>query len=351
VLKQTIRHFLTCAFSKPKNQIIFGYIKGAKFLLTRYPENSIFFENVSAQKDGYGAQIQRILSIKSLANSVQKPFILNPLTEVEDQITQKTLSCEERREEISQFNFWLSDLLSSQRDAHTSFNKIIQINSPSELFFQLLRFLLIPKFKEFKIKFRMENAYFLTDIDPDLYLSVFDSKDSVEYELGKIREIHVHVRFVNFSIGTFRSLNSDFYFETLDRLTSKLEETKTDYKIVLHSDFSSPFDNSRQKQITQMTKNHLYDLQIADSENMPDGKVLNTAFDFLRAIHDRYSNVQVSKSQSPLESLKSMAAADFLILSKSSFAFVAGILNRRGEIISPVYWISLPTSWISESGF
>ena len=90
-----------------------------------------------------------------------------------------------------------------------------------------------------------------------MYLSIFDRKDSVEYELDKIREIHVHVRFVNFSIGTFRSLNSDFYFETLDRLTSKLEETKTDYKIILHSDFSSPFDNSKQKQITPMTIKHL----------------------------------------------------------------------------------------------
>jgi hypothetical protein len=90
---------------------------------------------------------------------------------------------------------------------------------------------------------------------------------------------------------------------------------------------------------------------ITDSENMPDRKVLDAAFDFLSEVHDRYSHVQVSKNQSPLESLQSMATADFLILSKSSFAFVAGILNRRGEIISPQYWIRLPTSWITESGF
>jgi hypothetical protein len=349
VLKQTIRRFLIYAFSKLRNQIIFGFIKGAKFLLTRYPKNSIFFENISAQKDGYGAQIQRILSIKSLANSVEQPFIFNPLTEVEDQITQKTLSCEEKTEEISQFNFWLSDLLGSQGEAVNSFNKIIQINSPFELFYQSLRFPFLSRKKQ--IKFRLENAYFITNTNPDLYLSIIAPNNFVKDNLSKMKEIHVHVRFVNFSIGTFRSLNSDYYFETLDRVTSKLDETKTDYKIVLHSDFSSPFDDSRHRQITQMTENHLFEMQIIDSENVLDKNILDAAFNLLNAIHDRYLNVEISKSQTPLSSLQSMASADFLILSKSSFAFVAGILNQRGEIYSPEYWIRLPTSWIIKSGF
>jgi hypothetical protein len=100
-----------------------------------------------------------------------------------------------------------------------------------------------------------------------------------------------------------------------------------------------------------MTKSHLFELRLIDSENNPDKKVLDLAFTLLNAIHDRYRNVEFSKSQTPLSSLQSMASADFLVLSKSSFAFVAGILNRKGDIYSPEYWINLPSSWITKSGF
>ena len=351
MLKQTIRHFLIYAFSKPKSQITFGFIRGAELLLSRYPKHSIFFENISAQKDGYGAQIQRILSIKSLANLVHQPFILNPLTEVEDQITQKTLSCEEKKEEISQFNLWLSDFLGSREEASDSFKKTIRISSPIELFFQSLRFSLLSRNKLVKIKFRLENAYFITNTNPDLYLSIIAPTTYGEADFSETKRIHVHFRFVNFSIGTLRSLDSDYYFKTLDGITTILDKEEKKYQIILHSDFSTPFDDSKNLPITQMTKSHLSEMRLIDSENKPDKKVLDSALNLLSAIHDRYHNVEFSKSQTPLSSLQSMASADFLILSKSSFAFVAGILNRRGEIHSPEYWINLPSEWITKSGF
>lgn len=329
----------------------FGFIRGAKFLLARYPKNSIFFENLSSQKDGYGAQIQRILSVKSLANSVHQSFTFNPLTEVEDQITQETLSRKAKREEISHFNSWLGDLLDSQEEAINSFYKIIQINSPFELFYQSLRFCLLRKTKSFRIKFILENAYFMTNTNPNLYLSVVTPMNLTESNSYKMQKIHVHLRFVNFSIGTFRSLNPDYYFKTLDRVTSKLDKAKIDYQIILHSDFNSPFDDTKNRSITQMTKNHLFEMRLIDSKDMPDKDILEAAFNLLNTIHDRYRNVKFSKSETPLSSLQSMISADFLILSKSSFAFVAGILNRKGEIYSPEYWINLPTSWNAESGF
>jgi len=286
-----------------------------------------------------------------LANSVHQPFILNPLTEVEDQITQKTLPFDEKNEEISQFNFWLSNLLGSREEAIDSFNKTIRIKSPFELFYQSLRFSLPSRAKLRKIKFRLENAYFITNANPDLYLSVIAPSTYDEDDFSKTKKIHVHFRFVNFSIGTFRSLDSDYYFKTLDEITAVLDKSKTEYQIILHSDFNAPYDDSKNRPITQMTKSHLLEMRLIDNENKPDKKVLDLAFNLLNAIHDRYRNVEFSNNQTPLSSLQAMASADFLILSKSSFAFVAGILNRRGAIYSPEYWINLPSSWITKSGF
>jgi hypothetical protein len=329
----------------------FGFISGAKFLLSRNPKNSIFFENLSSQKDGYGAQIQRILSVKSLANLVHQPFIFNPLSEVEDQITQETLSGEAKNEEISQFNSWLRPLLDSQEQDSSSFYRVVQIDSPFEFFYQSLRFYLLSRIDSSRIKFRLENAYFLTQINPDSYLTHTTPRKHVEDNLGRPKEIHVHLRFANFSTGTFRSLNSNFYFETLDRVIFKLDKAKIEYKIFLHSDFNVPFDETKTKQITQMTKDHLFQMKLIDYANMPDKKALDAAHDLLRAIHDRYRNVEISGIETALGSLQSMISADFLILSKSSFAFVAGILNQKGEIFSPEYWIKLPTTWHVESGF
>lgn len=286
-----------------------------------------------------------------MANAVNQRFIFNPLTVVEDQITQKTLSLEAKSDEVSQFNSWLRDLLDSRAERINSNYDIIQINSPFELFFQSLRFYLPCRIKSFRIRFRLEDAYFITNMYPDLYLSCINPINFVEDDFSRTKEIHVHIRFVNFSIGTFRSLNSDYYFETLDQITSKLDEAKKDYQIILHSDFNDPFDKIENRTITQMTKNHLFEMHLVDSENLPDDKILDVAFNLLATIHKRYRNVEISRSQTPLDSLNSMASADFLILSKSSFAFVAGILNQRGEIHSPEYWISLPSSWITKPGF
>jgi hypothetical protein len=277
--------------------------------------------------------------------------MFNPLTEVEDQITQNTLSREDKNEEISQFNSWLRNLLDSRREAANSFYKTIQINSPYELIFQSLLICLFHRNKPYKMKFRMENAYFITNANPDLYLSVIAPKNHVQEDINNLKEIHVHIRFVNFSIGTFRSLNSAYYFETLDRLTSTLDEAKTDYRIILHSDFNGSISDTKDMQITQMTKNHLFDMQLIDSENTVDKNILVSASNLLDSILHRYRNVEFSRSEAPLGSLQAMISADFLVLSKSSFAFVAGILNRRGEIYSPQYWINLPTSWITKSGF
>ena len=329
----------------------FGFTRGAKFLLARYPKHSILFENISSQKDGYGAQIQRILSVKSLANAVNQSFVFNPLTEVEDQITQKTLSREAKKEEISQFNSWLRNLLDSHGGTANSFYTIIQINSPFELFYQSLRFYLFHRTNPVKVKFRLENAYFITNANPNLYLSVTPPNNQVKGDFSKLKEIHVHIRFVNFSVATFRSLNSEYYFQTLDRVTSKLDEAKTDFRIILHSDFNGSFNDTRNMQITQMTKNHLSEMNLIDSENIVNKNVLDSASNLLNTIHSRYRNVEFSTTEAPLGSLQSMISADFLILSKSSFAFVAGILNPRGEIYSPEYWTNLPTSWITESGF
>ncbi len=281
---------------------------------------------------------------------MHQPFIFNPLTEVENQITQDTLSSNEKNEEISQFNFWLSNVLGSREEAIDYFNKTIRIKSPFELFYQSLRFSLPSRTKLRKIKFRLENAYFFTNANPDLYLSVI-APTTYDDIFSKTKKIHVHFRFVNFSIGTFRSLDSDYYFKTLDGITAVLDKSKTKYQIILHSDFNTPYDDSRDRPITQMTKSHLYEMRLIDGDNKLDKKVLDLAFNLLNTIHDRYPNVEFSESQSPLDSLQAMASADFLILSKSSFAFVAGILNRRGEIYSPEYWINLPSSWITKSGF
>jgi hypothetical protein len=49
---------------------------------------------------------------------------------------------------------------------------------------------------------------------------------------------------------------------------------------------------------------------------------------------------------SPVETLQALSKADILLASRSSFSYVAGILNKQGIILFHTFWHSLSPRWI-----
>jgi len=157
------------------------------------------------------------------------------------------------------------------------------------------------------------------------------------------------LRYANFALGTERYLDPEYYFKSLTSIVDSLELEGKKYRIILHSDFSDPeiIHQENQHQITQETSDYLYHLNLVENDFTPNRIYLDTAVSLTKEISAKFSNVEQRYNESTFEALIEMSSADYLVLSKSSFAFVAGVLNKNGKVFSPIYWNRIPRAWNS----
>lgn len=320
--------------------------------MSAYPSGAITLSNASQQNDGYGAQIQRVLSIKALADSLNIGFKLQPIKQVERQITQKNLQEEEQALEIANFNRFLATLLedSSKRTVPIASQDIAK--TLPHLFLILLVNLPPALLRKKTIEVRIENAYKFVQYNSDLYANLKYNVNAIAKKRSKnIADINVHLRFVNFANNTERYLDPDYYFKNLDHLTEKLSKLDIPYTIYLHSDFAEILPTSNHLGISQSTLEYLKEIGVTDQGGIVNLDTLSRAINCKNQIKRKYSNVIEFQNDDPLSSLIAMANSNYLILSKSSFAFVAGILNKYGRVASPFYWNRPLSAWNDKGVF
>jgi hypothetical protein len=124
-----------------------------------------------------------------------------------------------------------------------------------------------------------------------------------------------------------------------------LSNLGTPYKIYLHSDFKEFLPTSNLLGISESTLEYLAEIGVTEQGGTVNSDTLKRANNCKQQIKGKYSNVIEFENDDPLSSLKAMANSNFLILSKSSFAFVAGILNKNGYVVSPHYWNQPLSTW------
>ncbi len=279
-------------------------------------------------------------------------FIPTSITSVERQVTQELLLERERHSELDRFNYFLSELLSPRERQVYSPRFTYFASSLSNLLAFLLRNFLFSKLKDRNILICLENAYDFILLEPNLYAKINLNRSILNRpKRSEIINVHVHLRFANFAHGTERYLGPEYYYRTLDHLSQKLELGESPYLITIHSDFTSSLPESSDSGITPDTKEYLKQIGILDSGHNVNSEIYVNANKCKNAIKIRYRNVIENETQDPLSELIEMANADYLILSKSSFAFVAGVLNLNGTVFSPIYWNQPLRSWISEGVF
>jgi hypothetical protein len=54
-------------------------------------------------------------------------------------------------------------------------------------------------------------------------------------------------------------------------------------------------------------------------------------------------------NETAIECLSKLATADILVMSRSSFSYVAGILNTNGIMLYHPFWHTAPSSWMAVS--
>ena len=143
-------------------------------------------------------------------------------------------------------------------------------------------------------------------------------------------------------------MNPNYYFLALNEITSKLFAHGQKFRIYIHSDFdqTSQFSRADELKISTETMAYLANLKLIGEDKMPNVEALRLANQTQKRFVDDYKDVYICRGQDLLASITEMIHADYLVLSKSSFAFVAGIMNSSGVIYSPEYWNNLPTRWV-----
>ena len=286
----------------------------------------------------------------AVSNEYNIKFILQPITFAEDQITQTPLPEIERIRELKELNNWLRVQLNPWLSNQYGDIKVRKVSKLSDFFVQLLLNFFTSRFQSEYLLLEIEDCYAFTKINPDIYTRLHISLPRTEniFNPKNEVEVHVHLRYANFSIGTERFLDPSYYITALSKVTSSILQSNRAYKIYVHSDFGEIINEVAMfnHQISIETRAYLESLNLLDEGKKPNHNALELALQTQKILVETFDNVNICAEEDLLSSIIKMMHADYLVLSKSSFAFVAGLLNTSGIIYTPEYWNNPPSNWV-----
>jgi len=301
----------------------------AKFIFSLNQTTSRLTLSYSAgvKSDGLGAQLQRVLALNALGEYWRVPVRHAPIR----QIAVHPLDGFVDDNEYVDFLKSINELIDSSDSTEISDSKVIYIN---DLQFRHI-FLLAIKlfFSRRRYILKVTHPYFFIDAMPSLYSckSNFAVRENLRLHItdGQKHKISLHHRqgVGNMAIQPGQSHSREIaqtaYSEILRSLLNKHPE------MLVHLFTDAPeFDfkfrpAGEQKQSWQ---------------NLPafDGEVMKISGNSLRSlIADLPRGSKVIRGGHPLQALANMASGSILVLSRSSFGYVAALLSEGSEIFIP----------------
>jgi len=283
--------------------------------------------------DGAGAQLQRIYGIYAISRFLKLPYVHSPIKRIDYQ----GLTALENN--------------STFADAESQYNRIFDIPSdvelPEEHIVHEMRYAgreLIRQLQrtaqstgEFHLV-RILYPYPITDQDPEMYrhvpaISPFPRRSSESFRLA----IHVR-RGEHIALSSDRMLPNSYYVSCALRFTELFEKLQIPFISELYTELPS-------KAFVVTPQHHGIAGRIARSVLVDPRMSRIQDFDAIPNLV-RYINGD------PIETLARMATADGLIISRSSYSYVAAILNATGIVVYHPFWHSPLSDWLvsNESG-
>jgi len=283
--------------------------------------------------DGAGAQLQRIYGTYSVARLVGAAYLHAPLGRVDYQ----GLSALESNLTDPGFHHEFNDLCRIESDVMPA-DDFHKINLP-DISMETLRHL-VDLFDRDQtggkpILAQLALPYGIADRFPDCYavckqISPFASS---VYK-GRSLRVALHIRRGDLMVvESHRMLPNAYYIKVAQTLAQVLEALKFDYVLELHTEVPNREFVVRPGHIG-----------LWDRVSRP--AVLNSEMWRL----DEFSvlpNLVHHTNETAVDSLRQLATADILVMSRSSFSYLAGILNRNGIVLYHPFWHRAPSSWIT----
>ena len=308
------------------------------------PKLILAYDN-STKPDGVGAQIQRVLAIRSLTHSLGLGYLHTGIDSVAVHPLDPYQSQAELDEFLKELNFVFVIEPTVSLDSST-----VKESKVRSLTFTILLANVIKSFLQKQtILLRCLEPYAVSDHDPRIYIGIRDFLPNFEPINHDVFTLGIHYRrgvggmSVQKGESISRELNPIYFTEIANKILKDRLPATT--KILLYTDapkndleFLPPPGQTDLWRNSPRFENGVMSVLGADPE------ILFSALD---------TAPKVIQGGNPLQAIRELAGLDVLIMSRSSFSYIAAILNTRGRIYVPKsFWHTPMIGWevVSEGG-
>ena len=333
-LKKNLKQLLR--FLRRWNKTLIGIIafRLLKVLCTFTKPNVILTYSNKKKPDGVGAQLQRLFALRSLCGSLGLGYKHTKIASVAIHPLDSYQTLEEMEEFVSELNheFFMLD------SKYNEYLETLEINvitlKFTELFIQVFK----SNFTKKQIIIHCVEPYLIAECDPHIYsdiLSFLPNFVPLERDFGTLG-IHYRRGVGGFSVQIgeklSREISSEYFVSIARKIVS--DPIANSLKLLIFTDSPSA-DVVFKPPASQL------DLW-KTSQRFVDGEMQVIGMDLEKIFQDVISNVEGVYGGNPLHVIKSLASMEYLVLSRSSFGYVAAILNTEGKIYFPSGFWHIP---------
>lgn len=299
----------------------------------------VFSNDSSSKKDGTGAQIQRMLAVAALAETLKRPFIQS---KIED-IAVHPLDPFQQHDEYVNFLERLNhdfNFEHSQDKIGTVAERLVRNLSVINLYKIALQTYLFKK----TTLIRIENPYSVSDINVDSYMRVIPMlRIANELEAIKVQNPYIAIHYRqgvgNFAIYPGQSISREIDLAHFKELIQEYYQNTSVNTKVVHV-----FTDAPSKVIEyNPPKEQLYLWE--GTPGFKDGTMRIQPLKFTPELLG-VDEIVLHSGGDPLDAIKQMALAEVLFTGRSSLSYVAGILNKQGIVYAaPNFWHPKLREW------
>ena len=316
-------------------KFLFALLKRFCFLVK--PRIVLTYAN-HLKTDGVGAQLQRIFAIRSLAHNLGFGYQHTEIRSVAIHPLDPYQTIDEMENFVKKLNaeFAMQD---SDFDHHLEYRtrEVISL-SFSFLFSCAFKAILKPG----PILIQCVEPYAVSELDPNLYSDLrsfipnFHATPTQQHVIG----IHYRRGVGGFSVQTgekiSRELTADYFVSVANKIVS--ENNNGNFRLVVFTDAPST-DGTYRPPVDQL------DLW-KSSQRFAEGEMQLLGLDLEQIFEKASPHVDIVYGGDPLDVIKRLSGMPYLVLSRSSFGYVAALLNGSGVIFFPSkFWHTPKRGW------
>ena len=299
------------------------------------PHKHLVLTYDNGMRDGVGAQLHRMYGIYAISRLLGASYFHSPLVGVDYQ----GLAALERNAGDPEFHDEFNDLFQIESDTVPA-DDCHTIHLPSislAIFHQLADMFDLDKTGGRPSLIRVAMPFGIADRFPDCYevckdISPFPApaRGSVDRPL----RVAVHVRRGELLVlDSDRMLPNSYYIRVAQQIARVLESRGSDYQVELHTEVPTA-------EFTVDPEHH------GIGSRIPEPVVVSPETYRL----DDFSalpNLVHCLNERAIDTIRQLATADVLVMSRSSFSYLGGILNRNGIVLYQPFWHQAPSSWMT----